>query len=900
MFQPGAWEVQPVTIFDPEYDCGVQMPCPVHGFQSAADGSEKTVVRQGLNASCRPILQVSGCCRFVASVEYTCKQCRAEIAALKAIAAASPDNEDLAKRVQERSWHFHSYDPRVQQKYIEAGRSDVLYGLNAVININGTIFDKAFARFLRILNGKGVNCHILATAAEEVAAATFDEQYLLPFLHSQKKHRDAGTIERLVTTTVTSGATNTICTATPVMTDYYTPTNGTTAAQMVPPIVLKATATGFHTASDATMSSLVQDMQRAEEDYQFVHREDTVGGCVLQMDHTDKFLLAKSTCSHVYTCMNERGEVLLRLFCATTSYYDDVLRRGFAHLFGEGGIFSDGRLLPSLAYFDCPQRDAVGATKGIPSLRREPIGGAFSFGGEIVEVRSEVSEEYTSALAYLQQFEILGFDTENRACLEKGGTNGPPAMLQLCGDQHKCFIFRLNLFPCCRLAACSVADSTAARLPQGLVELLVKKQLVGVGVKGDITRLKKAYVNCATRTLDNVGECQAEARAVLKIKMTRQGVSDFVLLLFRQSMDKALGGDGRPGPNGMLRVGGLADWEVVDLSSDSLQYAANDAFAHWRVWQAIHDPSLRHDRFESNYPEGDDASDHGRLQLDYGSAQAAAATALGVPSPAVMSHLDLDKVHLDARSILTEEELQQMEDAALADGQPIDADDDGIVEVQSEDIIVKAAKACVDCYLRQPSRLKAQLPIPIPDQFARQIHEYAQSQGLESFHENDPEGGGKIVFVKAKSETPMPTQPVWAPVFDANWKELKTLYDHRHWMANWFLMARSKELKLYRYFCSCTMDAIFKLLPESKKAVDEHLKKRGVSEDKRKRLRRKYWRNRCRYFIPEPQRLIRDLTMVYTFFKVLDDANGSSFFRSNHDAIFHRMIQYAAHGYLSA
>jgi hypothetical protein len=129
--------------------------------------------------------------------------------------------------------------------------------------------------------------------------------------------------------------------------------------------------------------------------------------------------------------------------------------------------------------------------------------------------------------------------------------------------------------------------------------------------------------------------------------------------------------------------------------------------------------------------------------------------------------------------------------------------------------------------------------------------------------------------------------------YDKFYAELKILYDVRHWMANWFTMAHSKDSLIFKYFCSCTSDAVFKIVPESKREVETFLTRRSVTPEQWKKYNRRYWRTHCRYFIPGPKRLITDLTEVYDFFKDLHDPQHSrSFFTSKVATIFQREMKY--------
>ena len=45
----------------------------------------------------------------------------------------------------------------------------------------------------------------------------------------------------------------------------------------------------------------------------------------------------------------------------------------------------------------------------------------------------------------------------------------------------------------------------------------------------------------------------------------------------------------------------------------------------------------------------------------------------------------------------------------------------------------------------------------------------------------------------------VPEDPADEEEYDKFYAELKILYDVRHWMANWFTMAHSKDSLIYKY-----------------------------------------------------------------------------------------------------
>ena len=74
-----------------------------------------------------------------------------------------------------------------------------------------------------------------------------------------------------------------------------------------------------------------------------------------------------------------------------------------------------------------------------------------------------------------------------------------------------------------------------------------------------------------------------------------------------------------------------------------------------------------------------------------------------------------------------------------------------------------------------------------------------------------------------------------------------------------------------------------------------------MTDEQIRALRRKYWRRRAMYRVPEPARLIRDLVDVYNTFCELDDPSrpGSKFLNANARGDFLKELAYVAKGLLS-
>ena len=93
-------------------------------------------------------------------------------------------------------------------------------------------------------------------------------------------------------------------------------------------------------------------------------------------------------------------------------------------------------------------------------------------------------------------------------------------------------------------------------------------------------------------------------------------------------------------------------------------------------------------------------------------------------------------------------------------------------------------------------------------------------------------------------------------------------YDARHWMDNLSkIMGAEKGTPAYKLFMSMVSDALYWLLPGETERVQTHCERLGMSGAQIKKLRRKYWRRRCRYSCPQPRLMLRSLVDIYLFFR---------------------------------
>lgn len=170
-----------------------------------------------------------------------------------------------------------------------------------------------------------------------------------------------------------------------------------------------------------------------------------------------------------------------------------------------------------------------------------------AFEGEIVLV--DRLEDVQEAVQFLQQFPILGFDTETRPSFKKGKVNDV-ALLQLAADSRT-FLFRINKIG----------------LPQELIALLSNDSIVKVGaaIKDDVRGLQKLQ------------DFDANGFLELQNYVSKFGIESFslkklsaIVLNFRISKRQQ-----------------VSNWEAEELSTGQLRYAATDAWVSLKIFEKL-------------------------------------------------------------------------------------------------------------------------------------------------------------------------------------------------------------------------------------------------------------------------------------------------------------------------
>ena len=181
----------------------------------------------------------------------------------------------------------------------------------------------------------------------------------------------------------------------------------------------------------------------------------------------------------------------------------------------------------------------------------------FRFEGEIKLVTTQA--ECDAACAHLSRYAQIGFDTENVAFVDGGGTNLTRAAIgTACGDGDVCYVFLFNKWSECFR---SFASLMSAERPTKIANR----------ISHDVTALQARFPARGSRgrplLLNGSRELRNEV-AHLQLRKTKLGY--LIGEIFGEYLDKSI--DHRW-------------WEAPKLSSRQLEYAATDAWAHLRIAQ---------------------------------------------------------------------------------------------------------------------------------------------------------------------------------------------------------------------------------------------------------------------------------------------------------------------------
>lgn len=174
---------------------------------------------------------------------------------------------------------------------------------------------------------------------------------------------------------------------------------------------------------------------------------------------------------------------------------------------------------------------------------------------EFQHVRIEVVEpsEFNTVLALLQAEQVLGFDTETRASFERG-------------VQHPLSLIQIATVDTCYLFQHAILGEQFIQLKALLEDETILK--VGVGLRSDAHALRRQWGINVASTLDlNWALAQLGAEKEM-------GTRQLVAALLGARIDK---------PKKVT----LSNWQYVPLSSAQIHYAAADALAALKCFNAL-------------------------------------------------------------------------------------------------------------------------------------------------------------------------------------------------------------------------------------------------------------------------------------------------------------------------
>lgn len=320
--------------------------------------------------------------------------------------------------------------------------------------------------------------------------------------------------------------------------------------------------------------------------------QQTIDGCVWSGDASHKiskltiirnprtivgFNRSEATTRPIYgifTMFNEYEQVLWQQPMATASLKElreelklTILRRFIGHGFKLPAIFytddccDDREILQSI--FDELKEEgfSVQLDTNLSEISREEPLPEFHFPAGM-EPACVFSDDHISAACLTIREEIerygsllLGLDCEWQVSFNSEAK--PPATIQLSTSSGKCFLFHL------------IRGNTKPRsLPKALEQLLEDDTItkVGAGIKGDCTRLEKAYDVTVKNAID-----VAQFASSRKMEFNGRGLRDLVRLFLLRDLPK----------DPKIRN---SNWQAMDLTREQIMYACLDAYASVQVY----------------------------------------------------------------------------------------------------------------------------------------------------------------------------------------------------------------------------------------------------------------------------------------------------------------------------
>ncbi|NLZ94912.1 MAG: 3'-5' exonuclease domain-containing protein 2 [Bacteroidales bacterium] len=170
-----------------------------------------------------------------------------------------------------------------------------------------------------------------------------------------------------------------------------------------------------------------------------------------------------------------------------------------------------------------------------------------TFDGEIIVI--DKVKDVADAVAYLKQFEVIGFDTETKPVFRKNTFN-KVALMQL-STLNKCFLFRLNII----------------KYPEELDDLICSNDVkkIGLSLRDDFASLRERS-NC---TPLNFIDLQTIVKDYGIKELSLQKIH---AILFNKRISKSQR---------------LSNWEAKTLKRSQKMYASIDAWACLKIYNHL-------------------------------------------------------------------------------------------------------------------------------------------------------------------------------------------------------------------------------------------------------------------------------------------------------------------------
>ena len=166
------------------------------------------------------------------------------------------------------------------------------------------------------------------------------------------------------------------------------------------------------------------------------------------------------------------------------------------------------------------------------------------FEGEVIVI--DQPEQVAEAVAYLNQFAVLGVDTEARPSFKRG-VHYPTALVQI-ATEERCYLFRL----------------THVGLPVEIAQIFANPSIckVGLAFKDDINGLRR-------RRDFKPANCLDLQSIVCKYGIMDLGLQKIFAIIFGKKISKAQQ---------------LTNWENSYLTPEQARYASTDAWATLKIY----------------------------------------------------------------------------------------------------------------------------------------------------------------------------------------------------------------------------------------------------------------------------------------------------------------------------